>query len=161
MKPDTIYVAEHEGVNVIRMIGDVRLTLCLSFDAFIDHVLSQENFKSVVFDLTQARAIDSTTLGLMAKIAILGQRKQHPKPVVISSDAGITRLLVSMGFEDIFDIVDHANLALQADTPLAANTEQEDVIKDTIINAHKTLSQMNDQNEQTFKELISTLETYQ
>ncbi len=161
MKSDTIYVAEHEGVNVIRMVGDVRLTLCLSFDAFIDHILSQKNFKSVVFDLTQARAIDSTTLGLMAKIAILGQRKQHPKPLVISSDTGITRLLVSMGFEDIFHIVDHADMHVQADIPLAANIEEEQAIKNTILNAHKTLSEMNDLNEQTFKELINTLETYQ
>jgi len=72
MSSGEIKVAAHDGVYVIKMEGDVRLTLCLSFDDFIEKMFDAPDFCSVVFDLSDAQAIDSTTLGLMAKISIKG-----------------------------------------------------------------------------------------
>ena len=48
MKAGQILVADHDGVYVIKMVGDVRLTLCISFDQFIDTMFKSENFTSVV-----------------------------------------------------------------------------------------------------------------
>ena len=76
MQAGQILVADHNGISVIKMIGDVRLTLCISFDKFIEEMYQAENFRTVLFDLSEAEAIDSTTLGLMAKISILGH-EQH------------------------------------------------------------------------------------
>jgi len=64
MQPGQILVADQQGVYVIKMIGDVRLTLCISFDRFIEKMLGQPDFSMVLFDLSQASGIDSTTLGL-------------------------------------------------------------------------------------------------
>lgn len=161
MKTGSIHVGELNGVNVIQMLGDVRLTLCLSFDAFIESMLNRENFSSVVFDLTRAEAIDSTTLGLMAKISIMGRKLGYEDPIVISSNPGITRLLVTMGFDDIFNIVNQSSLELDDSSILTLNGEDQTAIKEKVLEAHKTLSLLNDQNEESFKELISTLESYQ
>jgi anti-anti-sigma regulatory factor len=89
MKTGQILVADHNGVYVIKMMGDVRLTLCISFDQFIDAMFKSENFTSVLFDLSDAEAIDSTTLGLMAKISILGQERRGVIPVILASNPSI------------------------------------------------------------------------
>lgn len=54
MRPGQILVADHQGVYVIKMIGDVRLTLCISFDQFIDNMFSAPDFQAVLFDLSEA-----------------------------------------------------------------------------------------------------------
>ncbi|SMF33834.1 anti-anti-sigma factor [Alteromonadaceae bacterium Bs31] len=166
MSSGEIKVAEHRGVFVIKMEGDVRLTLCLSFDDFIERMFSSPDFCSVVFDLSDAMAIDSTTLGLMAKISIKGRQLHYKDPTVVSSNPSITRLLASMGFEDIFTIVDDhpAEPAVTAG-PLASpvvalpeEVEDEDKVQERVLEAHRLLMEMNAENHDTFRELVSTLE---
>lgn len=163
MKPGSIKVAQHEGVFVIKMEGDVRLTLCLSFDSFIENMFNQSDFRSVVFDLTDAEAIDSTTLGLMAKISINGKAKHFDDPIVISRNPSITRLLVSMGFEDIFQIVRDADVSLGGELPLEMEPEDadENSVRDKVLEAHRTLMNLNEKNKITFKELVESLEEQQ
>lgn len=161
MSSGTIKVAEHQGVTVIKMEGDVRLTLCLSFDDFIEDMLSKDDFCSVLFDLTEAEAIDSTTLGLMAKIAITGRDKGYDDPVVITRNPNIKRILRSMGFADIFQILDeHGDMLAPAKklVELKERTDDEKAVQARILEAHKVLMNMNEENRNTFKELVDTLE---
>jgi len=62
-----ILVASYQGVYLIKMLGDVRLTLCVPFDNFIQNLLIKDDFYSIVFDFSQTEGLDSTTLGLVAK----------------------------------------------------------------------------------------------
>ena len=158
MSSGKILVAEHEGVNVIKMVGDVRLTLCVSFDSFIDAMFAGESFCSVLFDLSEAQAIDSTTLGLMAKIALSAQQCGCETPVVLSRNAGITRLLESMGFEDIFQIVDRARMPFSDVRELTETGASEAQVKRRILEAHRILMELNKTNSDTFRELVETLE---
>ena len=82
MSSGRILVTEHDGMNIIRLVGDVRLTLCISFDEFIKNMFEQHNLRSVIFDLRDAEGIDSTTLGLMAKISIGARDRSLANPVV-------------------------------------------------------------------------------
>ena len=164
MSSGEIRVAEHNGVFVIKMEGDVRLTLCLSFDDFIEKMFESKGFCSVVFDLSDAQAIDSTTLGLMAKISIKGRALSFDDPTVVSSNPSITRLLMSMGFEDIFHILDgpaaiDAGNSTQA-KPLAVGDDinDEQLVQERVLEAHRLLMAMNDTNHDTFRELVNTLE---
>lgn len=158
MIPGTIKIADHEGVFVIKMVGDVRLTLCLSFDEFIENMLNRPDYSSVVFDLTEAQAIDSTTLGLMAKISIKAKKLERDLPLAISNNPSITRLLVSMGFDDIFEIVENGDVNMDSASILEEFTAGEDKIKRTVLEAHRVLMDLNEQNRETFRELIETLE---
>lgn len=158
MSSGKILVAEHNGVNVIKMVGDVRLTLCVSFDAFIDAMFGAESFCSVLFDLSEAQAIDSTTLGLMAKISLSASRRCCDKPAVLSSKPGITRLLESMGFDDIFHIVAAAQLPFDGINELPQTATSENQVKTRVLEAHRILMELNQTNSDTFKELVETLE---
>lgn len=160
MNRGVIRVASHDGVYVIKMEGDVRLTLCISFDDFINNMFSAENFCSVMFDLCDSQAIDSTTLGLMAKISIGARAQGYEMPIVVSDNPSITRLLVSMGFDDIFNIVGETNMQVARieGGALAENITPESDIQRKVLEAHRTLVQLNARNANTFKELIESLE---
>lgn len=164
MAKGKIKIADHKGVYVIKMEGDVRLTLCLAFDEFIEKMLADSNFCSAVFDLTAAKAIDSTTLGLMAKISIKGREYCDSLPLVISDNPSITRSLVSMGFNDIFNIVrdnhsvvsgevieDAESLAPSEDMP-------EDLLREKVLETHRLLMSLNANNRETFRELVNSLD---
>lgn len=158
MRPGQILVADHDGVYVIKMLGDVRLTLCVSFDQFIDTMFSRDDFSEVMFDLSEAEAIDSTTLGLMAKIALQGREQRGITPVVYSTNESINRLLQTMGFHEIFTIVKDLESPLEPAQPLPADTSEEYQVKEKVLEAHKILMGLNKENRETFRNLVKMLE---
>jgi len=159
MSSGHIFVAEHEGNYVIKLVGDVRLTLCISFDQFIATMFGEEHFKTVVFDLRKADGIDSTTLGLMAKISIGSRERGHGNPVVVTANPSIQRLLVSMGFEDIFELVSNHRLPFGGAQPLEENLADESAIKAKVLEAHQILMDLNQPNKVKFHELVETLQS--
>ncbi len=161
MNAGVIKVADRDGVFVIKMQGDVRLTLSLTFDKFINEMFQSEGFCSVLFDLTEADAIDSTTLGLMAKISLQGRALKHMDPIVISSNPSITRLLDSMGFTEILQIVESADIGHEEFKPLHADEFEldENEVKEKVLEAHRALIDLSASNHETFQELIQSLET--
>ncbi len=158
MKPGQILVADHQGVYVIKMLGDVRLTFCISFDQFIDAMFNDPKFSSVLFDLSEAEAIDSTTLGLMAKISLLEQERFNLMPIVLATNAGIQRILQTMGFGDIFTIVDHLDSPSLAVKPLECAGGSEEQVKQRVLEAHQILMGLNKENAEAFRDLVNMLQ---
>ncbi len=160
MQEGKIWVADHAGVYLIKMEGDVRLTLCMSFDHFIDSMFEADDFSAIVFDLTSADAIDSTTLGLMAKISILADRRHRLRPMVIATSPSMNRLLESMGFADIFDILTKLPEPLKGDQgeclEMLDMTEAD--ARNKVLEAHRILMDLNENNREAFKDLVQTLE---
>ena len=153
-----IWVADHDGVYVIKMEGDVRLTLCLSFDEFIDSMFAADDFQSIIFDLSEAQAVDSTTLGLMAKISILAEQRKGLRPVVIANSAGIMRLLQTMGFDEIFDIIEEPVSSQNVGERLQEQTSDEDATREKVLESHRVLMELNEGNRDLFKDLVAALE---
>lgn len=158
MQPGQILVADCDGTEVIKMVGDVRLTLCVSFDKFIDNLFNGAPPCKIVFDLTHASSVDSTTLGLMAKMAILSRERCDHVPVVFSTNATVNRLLDTMGFDDIFDIIHENYQDTSACETLQASDIDEESAKERVLEAHSILMQLNETNRQTFRDLVKTLE---
>ncbi len=75
MSTGRIQFAEQDGTFVLKFVGEVRLTLCSALDATIERIFTALNFSAIVIDLTETRSIDSTTLGLLAKLSILSRQR--------------------------------------------------------------------------------------
>jgi anti-anti-sigma factor len=155
-----IRVANREGVYVIKMIGDVRLTLSLAFDKFIKRMFEAAEFRLVIFDLSDAIAIDSTTLGLMAKISLTGHREYGVNPLTITPNPNITRLLETMGFNELLQIVESSDIQCEHFEVLGAedDADLESHYREKVLEAHRALIEMSNDNSETFKELIQSLE---
>ncbi len=155
-----ILVADHDGIDMIKMVGDVRLTLCVPFDDYIEHLFQKNDFRTIVFDLSEAEGLDSTTLGLIAKIALKSDDVKGIKPVVIINDNNILRLLSSMGIDDVCQVIDtppQHYCQTETFSSLDACEYEECVVKEKVLEAHCVLMGLNKSNHETFKDLVKTL----
>jgi len=153
-----ILAAHHNGAYVIRLEGDVRLTLCTTMDDYFQHMFGDPEFASVWVDLCEAEGVDSTTLGLLAKLALKVKEKFGFTPVIYSCDPGITRLLKSMAFHRLFELRDELcrNPDDIAEIPTVQGSEAS--VKQKVIEAHRILMGISEENRDRFKDLITALE---
>ena len=153
-----ILAASQDGAYVIRLVGDVRLTLCTTIDEYFLEMYEDPSFASVWVDLCEAEGVDSTTLGLLAKLALTVKDRFGFKPVIYSCNSGINRLLKSMGFQRLFDL--HENVCDKLDggseIPVVVGSEQ--VVKEKIVEAHRVLMNLSDENKARFQDLMTVLE---
>lgn len=158
MSSGKIQFAEMDGTFVLKFVGEVRLTLCSALDSTIEKIFTALNFSSIVIDLTETHGIDSTTLGLLAKLSILSRQKVGLLPTLVTTNADITRLLQSMGFDQVFNIVDSSSLCPDCLTDLPSQDQSEEVVRKTVLEAHRILMSLNESNREAFHDLVSALE---
>ncbi|MBU2704353.1 STAS domain-containing protein [Zooshikella marina] len=158
MTAGKIQFAENEGTYVLKFVGDVRLTLCSTLDTFLDKMFAQPDFKSVIVDLTETEGIDSTSLGLLAKLSIQAKKKLGLVPTVVSTNEDITRILLSMGFDQVFILVREQAQPSQSLQEVPVEECSEESAKKKVLDAHKVLMSLNEKNRQAFKDLVKSLE---
>lgn len=161
MQSGKMLVADHDGIYMIKLMGDVRLTLCHTFDDYFAKMFADKLFTAVTVDLSAASGIDSTSLGLLAKLAIETKKRFHKVPTIISPLPDITRLLQSMGFQKVFNITTK-NVVSNTDLEELSTLEDDDeCARCKIVEAHKVLMGMNEKNRTAFAELVTALESKQ
>jgi len=153
-----ILQAECSGVYVLKLVGEVRLNLCSTIDSSIESITMDPNFATIVVDLSETTLIDSTTLGLLAKLAILAKKKNHFMPSIISTNPDITRIITTMGFENVYLILKEPASSSQELIELAPKELSEEALRENVLNAHKILMELNEYNREQFKDLVATLE---
>lgn len=160
MNPGKILMAKHQGTYVLKLTGDVRLTLSSSLEQCFDGMLANPEFTSVIVDVRSAECIDSTTLGLLAKLSLLVQQRYGEVPSIVSTNPDITKILVSMGFKDqIFIILTNLPAAGElAPTEIPEQPCSAEQTQARVIEAHKVLMDLNESNTQQFKDLVAALE---
>ena len=153
-----ILQAEERGIYVLKFIGEVRLNLCSTLDQIIDDMVNNPEFRTVVIDLTETEVIDSTTLGLLAKIAMASEEQSHFLPTLITTNPDVTRIIHSMGFDQIFLIVREpaSDLDELEEIPVMRASEQE--VRDKVLDAHRVLMSLNSHNREEFRNLVRALE---
>ncbi|MBV1879163.1 MAG: STAS domain-containing protein [Pseudomonadales bacterium] len=156
-----VFFAERNNVHVLKFVGDVRVVLSPTITRFLNNIKTIAGLKSIVIDLTETTGIDSTTLGLLAKISLQSQDTLGAKPTLISTNENITRILASMGFEQVFVIVNQliGEYELLAELPARLVTDAE--LREQVLEAHKILMSLNDKNHDCFYELVNELEKEQ
>ena len=158
MADGRILAASHNGAYVIRFEGDVRLTLCTTIDEYFQRMYDDPAFVSVWVDLCSAEGLDSTTLGLLAKLALTVKERFGFQPAIYSCDPGINRLIRSMGFAQLFVLREElcGTPEEAAEIPVVEGSENE--VKEKVIEAHKVLMELSPEDRARFKDLLSALE---
>lgn len=99
----SIGVATIDQRIVVRFDGDVRLSLCTTLDDLIDKLLSDQHAVQILVDLRAASNIDSTCLGLIAKLGIESQKRYGHRPTLICPDGDVLSQVSGLGLMDLFD----------------------------------------------------------
>lgn len=158
MSEGRILAAEHDGAYALKLLGDVRVGLCTTIDDYFNQMFTDGNFVSVWIDLCEAEGVDSTTLGLLARLALRVREQYGFKPVIYSSNPGITRLLESMAFQRIFEIREQRSDDPESISELPSVKGNEAEVKQRVIEAHRALMGLSETNRNRFKDLMAVLE---
>ena len=153
-----ILFAEQDGVHVLKFVGEVRLILGPTISTFLEKLESSDNFQSMIIDLSETETIDSTALGLIAKIGICTHEYFDSVASIVSPREDITRVLRSMAMEQVCVVTSEMVLEASSLQELPTEITSEEVMLDQVLDAHKTLMALGDQNFDKFQDLVEGLE---
>jgi len=148
----------HDGIHMLRFVGDIRYTLSPSIERFLEEIFSGPPPTGFFIDLTETDSIDSTNLGLLARIAKAMKSLNGSRVTILSNRAGINSVLTSMTFDEVFDIVTHTTLETGAEKELARLSTDKENLTRTVLEAHRALLALSERNEEMFRDVVTTLE---
>jgi len=158
MSSGKIKFAEQDQTFVLKCIGEVRLNFCAILNDTIEQAIATGNIKAIIIDLTEVTSIDSTTLGLLAKLSILSRKSFGMLPTLASTNPDISQQLDAMGFAQVFNIVHTPAPCPECLNDLPDQPQSEEVVRERVLEAHRILMELNESNRAAFRDLVSLLE---
>jgi len=158
MSDNKIYYATSDGVHGLKYVGHIRYTIGASLNKFISKLFEGPKPKGFLVDLRETQTIDSTNLGLLARIANLMKQCGVPKVTLVSTNDDINTALFSIGFDEVFDIVDEAGHAMTDGRELGLKEQTGPDMARTVLDAHRTLMTIGDENKARFRDVVELLE---
>jgi anti-anti-sigma factor len=158
MDQDKVLYAIENRCLYLKMTGAIRHLHCASLDTLLREVTEQDQVDTFVVDLRQATYLDSTSLGMIARMARYMKKKSDDKLVLISINEDINQILNSVQFGSVANIVEKwKNLPEQFfESELFAKPIKSS--REMIIQSHKELAQINEDNRKKFTAVIESLE---
>lgn len=153
-----IKAAFDAGVFVLKLCGDVRLTLCATLDRQAQQLAETPGLKTLIIDLRDATNVDSTALGFLAKVAMAVEGRLAERPTIIADNPDIQRMLDVMGFARYFIQVEAPITEVCALCDLPAIPSEVEETRRRILEAHRILMRMNEHNREEFQPLVEMLE---
>ena len=158
MDSGNILHASHDDIHVLRFIGDIRYTLSPSIDRFLEDIFTRSKPAGFVIDLTETDSIDSTNLGLLARLAKRMKTLDTRRITIVSNRTDINSVLNSMALDEVFDIVEDVSLETKATREVPQQDIDRETLTRTLIDAHRALMEINEHNRKTFQDVVTTLE---
>ncbi|MEO8900220.1 MAG: STAS domain-containing protein [Polyangiaceae bacterium] len=152
--------AAQQGVHVFRYFGAVNFTLAPGLQRFLQHLIHDGGVSALVFDLTAAESLDSTNLGLMARVNEQVRDAGAATSVIISSNEDIDAVLRSMGFDQTFDVFPSSNVLPEAGAvPVASDAPPTAAeLQRIMLDAHRALMRMSEAGRLEFEQVVACLE---
>lgn len=157
--PETrVQFAELGGVCVVRLEGQMRMTLCPTLEGFFQRKLGETTLRGIMVDLSAAESLDSTTYGVLVRMSQCAARRLGHLPSVFGASDDVRREFESYDLCDQFHFVSGAGGECRFEN-VAECESGEDEMRRCVIAAHRELMALSEKNRETFSSLVSTLES--
>ncbi|MCB1919167.1 MAG: STAS domain-containing protein [Candidatus Competibacteraceae bacterium] len=157
MDSGTAFYVKQGNIYILKLVGDVRYTMGCALGDFLDALFTRADYEDIVVDLTETHSIDSTSLGLLAKIANFNRQHFAHKTTLLSTNPDVNQIMDNMGFYEIFNIRDTGETITAALQQLDIEGPCKEDLTRIVYEAHQTLSDLNPRNEEAFKEVLDSL----
>ncbi|MDQ5908524.1 MAG: hypothetical protein QG599_615 [Pseudomonadota bacterium] len=157
MESGAAFYVRQGNTYLLKLTGDVRYTMGCALGDFLEGLFTRVDYNNIVVDLTETHSIDSTSLGLLAKIANFNRQHFEHKTTLLSTNEDVNQILDSMGFYEIFNIRDSGEAITTALQQLAIDAPCKDDLTRIVYEAHQTLSDLNPHNQEIFKGVLDSL----
>ncbi|MFH7808985.1 MULTISPECIES: anti-anti-sigma factor GigB [unclassified Acinetobacter] len=161
MSTGHVEYASLNGTHIFKLIGEVRAQSCISLDKLLNRIEQQSNVVGAIVDLTQTTFIDSTVLGILAKLGLKLKQIHNIQAVMLSTNSDITTLANSMGLGQVFVILNYCGDPNVCTLELTEEHITHRNMLTTVLDAHKTLMELNQSNQNMFEPLVKQLQKEQ
>lgn len=148
-----------DRLSVLDLEGEVRYLVARPLRAFIDEIVAHDGNDTLVIDLRDLELIDSTGLGLVARLGRRMLEAHGRRAIIVAPRSDVATVLRAAAFDVVFDMLDHPPFEL--DVPLAPIPLDEPFDKDegglVILEAHRDLARMDERNRAAFGPVIEAL----
>jgi len=140
----------------IKLVGTFRYDISSGFNKFLNDILINNHCMDFLIDLTETEYLDSTNLGLIARIARY-MNKSGRKAKIISVNEDVNKILCSVGFDEVFIIVDKYEAVEDTFNEIVHINEEERPFIKMMLEAHKNLICVSEKNIKKFKTVIELI----
>lgn len=148
----------HQGVHVLRYVGNIRYPLAPAVGSFVEQLLGGASRAPLIIDLTETETIDSTNLGLIARLANRVQEHGGARVTIASDREDVNEILNSMGFDEVFDIVPPLTCAPATQEVVTKGSSNPEALTRTVLEAHRALMDLNEHNRAQFRDVVAAIE---
>lgn len=139
--------------------GAIRYPQARELKAFLEKVVIPEMGDTMVIDLRDVPAIDSTGLGLLASLGRHSLTQRSRRAVIVCPDGSVAQCLRAMQFDKLFTLTDRleppAELVVQPVEPPPSPAEP---LSSVMLGAHRALSEVDERNRARFNDVLTLLE---
>jgi anti-anti-sigma factor len=151
---------------VLRLFGPIRFRSVRELRRFVDDVVAHDGGgdDGVSLDLRGVDMIDSTGLGLLARVGRLSLEQRGRRAVIVCPDNDVATSLRSAAFDQLFLMLDEypyrdsapfTEIALE---PPDGGSAGEPELGRMILDAHRDLAAISERNLEVYRDVIAALE---
>jgi anti-anti-sigma factor len=160
MSDGRVFHASAGGRHVLRYVGRADYMMAPAIERFGEGLFEGNGLTGLVFDLREATMLDSTNLGLLARLA--GRVEQAGgRATIVSTNDDVTDVLRSMGLATMFQI--------SSDDPVLHEMGPGEEIRPepagqrelmlTMLEAHRVLASIDQNDSAGFRAVVEGLES--
>jgi anti-anti-sigma factor len=161
MQAPRAFFGRLHDLPVVVLKGSVRYMMARALRRFIDDLVNERN-DAIVIDLRELEAIDSTGMGLLARLG-RSTLEHGRRSVIVCDTPDVTTCLRSAAFDRLFVMLpewpfpEEAEVA-EVPVPIQSRESRADGLGRVMLEAHRELVSLSDANREEFGAVVSALE---
>ncbi len=153
-----IFSAKVGSVVYIRFAGVIRYSQCAGLEAYINQLFLDADFTDIAIDLERAEMLDSTALGLLARISIEYKKISNKKPIIFLHNGELAQILKRICFDQVFNMVSKPKNEFDMDfvelSPISTSDEN---TLECVVKAHNDLAGLSSDNAHFFTDITQAI----
>ncbi len=153
-----ILAATRNNIAAVRIVGRASFKVSEQLRQFGRREI-EKGVESIIFDLSECQGMDSTILGVFAMLGLEGRGKTEL--VVVNASDAVRNSLDVVGVSRLCRFADQTVADLKWSTlcEAAAGAVSTEETSETILEAHRTLMNLDEDNVPKFKDVVELLES--
>ncbi|MDH5432988.1 MAG: STAS domain-containing protein [Gammaproteobacteria bacterium] len=153
-----VFTAREDKIEYIKFRGTVRYSHCSGLEAHIEKLFGDKSFEKIIIDLNEAEILDSTALGLLARIAIRLKEFTEEKATIFIRCGELSNILERVCFDRVFNIVTDKSYEHKGELHhLIGESKDESQILQSVIEANKNLAAIDSQSDKFYRDITDAL----
>ena len=140
----------------VKWQGQIRYPMAPQLDAFYAAALQSCSFGSMCIDLREATALDSTAMGILARLGKFMLGRVGRRAILVYHPGDVIETLLTVGFDAVFVMVRESPEAEPELVEISGDGEARS-LGATMLEAHEELMSLNERNEQEFRGVVGML----